>query len=128
VPIIVVHGLPTDHKYRAALEELITIDLPATVASAPELDIRSDQVTVFAPGSLVSRGHGTEIVAFIEGLYMRPERTAEVLQRLADNVRDCLLKFAQDNLPRCELIEVVPRSQRPDDGYAQWVRSTPAGS
>lgn len=88
------------------------------------MGITSDKVRVFAPANLVEAALGTEIIVFVEGLFMRGSRTPEVRQRFANAVRDCVVEFVEKHLPQCRMVEVIPRSQRPDDGFADWQRGS----
>lgn len=124
MPVLTLYGIPRNLRDRPQLlDELVDVWLPEAVASIPEMKITTSQVTVFIPDDLRTRRPRTKLIVFIEGLWMREERTPEVRQRLADAVRDCLEEFVLTFLPECELIEVIPRSQRPGDGFAQWRRN-----
>lgn len=116
MPIVVVHGVNrrNQHDVKMFLEH----DLPEAVASVEELDIGPGNVTVFAPEAQTN--DPSAVVIFVEGLFQRPERTQEVLQRLADEIRDATATFAESCLVDCEAIEVILRSQNPIDGYSVW--------
>ena len=120
MPIITLYGLPSRLAETPELEELVMTTLPNAVASIKELGIAADQVTTFVPRDMLSKGLGNEVIAFIEGLFQKEERTPEVKQRLADTVKDALTAFCRNHIRECGLIEVIPRSQRPNDGFAHW--------
>ncbi len=120
MPVLTIYGMPPDLKDSSALTHLVLEELPRAVAAVEELGVKPGQVTAFVPSDLVNEALGEEIIVFIEGLWMRKERTPEVRQRLADAVLDCMRRFAEEHVFRCEMIEVIPRSQRPEDGFADW--------
>jgi len=124
VPTVIVYGIPASLRGDAKLRELVWKDLPVAAASVAEMDIDPQKVVVFAPDSLESNTDGTEIVVFVEGLFVRPQRTPEVLQRFADAICDCVANFATQALPSCRKVEIIPRSQQSSDGFAYWKKPT----
>lgn len=120
MPVLTVLGIPTDLRNTDELKHLALVRLPEAASSVPEMKITPDLVTVYVPGDLIDKGLGDEIIVFIEGLFMREERTPEARQGLANAVRDCVVEWAQEHVLNCKTIEVIPRSQRPDDGFANW--------
>lgn len=119
MPIVVVHGVSRlKDRSQFDLKMFLEQDLPEAVASVEELDIDPSNVTVFAPEGQTN--NPSAVVIFVEGLFQRPERTQEVLQRLAYEVREATVTFAESCLVDCEAIEVILRSQNPIDGYSVW--------
>jgi hypothetical protein len=116
------YGIPRELADSDALRNFVLKQLPAAASSVPEMGITPDVVTTYVPGDLLSKGLGEEVILFVEGLFMRKERTAEVRQRFAEAVRDCVVEFVREHVPNCTMVEIIPRSQRPDDGFADWCR------
>jgi len=106
MPILKIYGLPNTPNVLARLPTL-TRRIQDNVADVPELGVTPEQVTVLYPADLMKQGLGEELIAESVGLFDKPERDHNVLQRLATAVKDALMEFARDNLPRCECVEVV---------------------
>lgn len=113
MPIVFVH-LPQTHtkglwwrrKQRCELEEFLYKKLPEAVAAVSELGLKPEKVTVFAPRDhLVAPRE--EIVVIITGLIDMPERTQEVVQLLAESVRDCTISALTWSSDLTELVEVL---------------------
>lgn len=117
---MIVYGIPKKLRNTDELSYFALKQLPEAVASIPEMGITTDLVSVFMPADMLDEDLGSEIIVFAEGLFMRDERTPEVRQKFADAVRDSVVEFALEYVPRCKMVEVVPRSQQPDDGFADW--------
>ena len=99
MPVIFVHGTPANvagHTLEKVLE-----GLQRAVASIEELKITKDQVTVFFPPDRVEKGLGEELIVMIEGLYARPERTAGVLNRLAQKCAQVVHEHFRSALVEC---------------------------
>lgn len=123
MPVITVLGIPEELRNTAELEELVLFQLKYAVASVPEMGVLPEQVTVFIPSDLLTKGLGDELIAFVD-FFAKPERTSEVKQLVADAVQICLLKFALKNIPHCTFIEVFMRPlQKEEDGYSSWRKS-----
>ncbi|MFH1315084.1 MAG: hypothetical protein ABIH67_01685 [Candidatus Uhrbacteria bacterium] len=71
-----------------------------------ELKVTKEQVTVFLDRDHVQQGLGKELCVYIIGLYRRPERTPEVLNRLALVIANSLEVFARRHLPQCTCVEI----------------------
>lgn len=129
MPTLVIHGLSPElavHREINNLKKFLFVDIPKVVARVDALRVSPDQVTVFAPTELVAPSR-QEVVVFIEGLWQREERTPEVFNELAERVAECVVAFLLDEnrMPKLQLVEVIPRSQRENDGFAAWERPVP---
>jgi len=119
MPVVTVWGVPEGARL-VDLHKLAQV-IKEAIASISELKVLPENVTVFFPS--VQRGAGQwgqEIVIFIEGLFQGALRTPEVRQTMADAVGKAAWKYLHPRLVACNLIKVIPRSQRPDDGYAKY--------
>lgn len=115
MPILTVKGMPTQTPQL----ELLLFRLADAAAGIKELALTRNQVSVFFPLDMVREGIGEELIAFVDGLFKKPERTPEVLKRLAESIRDVLADFAQRHVPQCRLIEVLVHSFDPTvEGFA----------
>lgn len=122
MPLVIVYGVPHRLQNTTALSNFAHRDLPLAAASVPGMELSPELVTVLVPGDLVQRGLGTEIIVHVVGVFVREARTARVRREFAQALRDCVVKFAQENVPICEMVEVITTSHRPDDGFADWRR------
>lgn len=120
MPILILHGIPRELADSDALRTFVLTDLPEAASSIPEMGITPDVVTTFVPGDLLSQSLGEEVILFVEGLFMRDERTPAVRQKFAKALCDCVVEFVRKHVPNCRMVEVIPRSQQPDDGFADW--------
>jgi len=79
MPVLTIQGIPGASSH--ILEELMKA---LRIAVAQSLgDISEDDVSVFFPQDLCPAGLGEEIIISVHGLYDKPERTDEVLRKLA---------------------------------------------
>ena len=114
MPVLIVYGVPSTIKQKD-LETLVA-DLRAQAARP--LKLAPSEVSVFLPADLVQKGLGEELVCVVEGLFEKPERTPEVRQELANEIRGRLRAFALD-YPSCRKVEViVKRFDQFADGFA----------
>jgi hypothetical protein len=98
----------------------LLFDLRTKVAEQTELGLTIDEVSVFFPVDCVEYDLGTEFVCFVEGLFVKPERTPEVRQKLADSIREVLVSFARECVPTCQMVEVLVKQFNPEkDGFAK---------
>ncbi len=123
MPVLVVHGLSNTTANQGDINQFLGHELPKAASSVKEMKITRGLVTVFAPVEVAFNGF-SDIVIFVEGLWMREERNQEVLKDFAEAIKDCAAEFVQKHVPDCDMIEVIPRSQRTSDGFASWERST----
>lgn len=85
MPVIEIWCLPPNQKE----EDLNRLHktIVSSVLSIRELNLKSEKdMTCLFPPDLMRYGLGDNIVIKIYGLFERPERTGDVLQRLAKNV------------------------------------------
>lgn len=121
VPVLTVYGIPAELQNSLALRALLLEKLPEAASSVPEMEISPDLVTAFAPGDLLDKGLGNEVIVTILGLFSRTKRTAEVLEWFAQAIRDCVVEFAQANVDNCCMVEVFD-VKNPDACFADWRR------
>ena len=84
MPVIKVWCLPkeTEENLRALHKTIV-----AAVVDVSELGLKDENdMTVLFPPDMMTYGLGQEVIIEISGLYEKPERTDEVLNRLAANV------------------------------------------
>lgn len=81
MPAINVFGVP-DSVSDGTFETIIH-GLQAAAVGVDGLGIKEEQVSVFFPLDRVAAGLGEEVIAIVEGLYEREERTPAVLQKFA---------------------------------------------
>jgi hypothetical protein len=121
MPVLVVYGMPN------GIDPYLSSDLinKLQLAASGALQLSANEVSVFFPLDLVQEGLGQELVCLVEGLFVKPERTAEVRQRLFDAIADELDRFAQQHIPQCTKIEVIPSNyDQRRDGFAlrEWAK------
>jgi len=95
--------------------DFLTERIQEAVAAVPILGIPEEEVFVFYQPNLQQRGLGEELIAKIEGLYQKPERTVEVLRDLQEAVCDCLRRFARAELPQCTCVEAFVNTMIPPE-------------
>lgn len=116
MPVLIIYGMPAVNE--AGLSYLAR-QLQEVVAGIKTLGIFSSDVSVFFPMDRMNTGLGEEIICFVEGMFVKPERTTEVRQQLAVTVRNHLVSMARDGLPQCQRIEVFVKQFNPEkDGFA----------
>ncbi len=118
MPAIIVFGIPKELKNTEVLKKLLLYDIPNAVVSIEELGLEVSQVSVFCPQDALAEGLGEELIAFVQMLTDKPERTKEVKDRLADAVGKVLAIFAGAHIPQCELVEVKTETICPDEGFS----------
>ncbi|HPT30063.1 MAG TPA: hypothetical protein PK526_03930 [bacterium] len=79
-----------------------------------ELELKRTDVSCFFPADLMSKGLGEEIVIFVDGLMIKPKRTKEVRDRLAQAISQITLKW----FPDVNLIECFIRPFDLEQGFA----------
>ena len=81
MPIITVWGLTTEvgeDKLQALYEQCVT-----NITQIKALRLTRDQITFLFPPDKMKMGPGEEIIVFVDGLFIKPERTFEVRGMLA---------------------------------------------
>ena len=106
MPIVTVLGVPKD-KDEFFLSQLLGA-IREEISLVKELGLCTDQVSVFFPSDLYQPGLGEEICISV-ALYEKPERTEEVIHRMAAAIQQKVKKgFFPDSL-----VEVMPQMLNP---------------
>jgi hypothetical protein len=114
MPVIKVWCLPDAGE--AKLNELHK-SIVRAVVDVSELGVRDEKdITCLFPSDMMKYGLGTEIIVEVSGLYEKPERTAEVRQRLAQGLVDAV----KEQFPDTEVIKCFVNPFNPSQGFAQW--------
>lgn len=84
MPVIKLWCLPKSNEEK--LQEVFD-NVVYAVTSVKELGLKSQRdMTVLFPPDMMAFGLGTSIIIEVTGLFEKPERTSEVLSRLAENL------------------------------------------
>lgn len=89
MPVIKVWCLPKvgERKLNQVFKGIVS-----AVESVSELGLKGEQsMTILFPTDMMKYGLGTEIIVEVTGLFVKPERTPEVRQRLAEAIR-CVIR------------------------------------
>jgi hypothetical protein len=113
MPVIIINGVPetTDPVKLEKLKRAIAV----CVAEIEELNITAKDVSILFPRDL-SISSGKEIIVFVDGLLVKPERTRKIRQNLA-NVITLLIVADLDGV---ELVECFVRPFNPRQGFVSW--------
>lgn len=100
MPVIKVWCLPANQKQKDL--NRLHRKIVEAVTSISELGLKdeTDMTNLFVP-DLMEYGLGKEIIVEISGLFEKPERTPEVLQRLAENVGSAVKRLYPDAKVEC---------------------------
>ena len=102
MPFISVSMLP---KMPPQKLEKLKHALQEATAGIQELGLEPHQITVAYPtDQLESPGH--EVIAKMDCILDKPERTKAVIERLAEAVKFVLVGFAANYLLQCQMVEV----------------------
>jgi hypothetical protein len=100
MPVIKVWCLPkgiTERKLNEIFEGIVS-----TVESVSELGLKGQRsMTVLFPPDAMKFGLGTEIIVEVTGLFVKPERTDEVRQRLSKVLGITIEKFFPKAMVEC---------------------------
>ena len=118
MPVVRVAGSPCRDDY--VFWRDLKARLQKTVASVKELKVRPEQITVLFPCDRLESLKADEIICTVEGLFERPERTDEVLERLSQALTDEL----RHAFPEAELVETFPLTIKEDGGYTCSVKES----
>lgn len=122
MPLITILGMPGNIREGYLLG--LTDRIQTAVEKVPVLGIKGSEVSVFYPTDLQQKGLGEELIARIDGLFIKPERTPEVLAGLRAAVQDCLLTFACQSVPQCTYVETFIASMvKPEDCSVNRLRT-----
>ncbi len=103
MPILTVHGTPNEMSQQEL--EIFSELMRNRVASVNDLGLTKEQVSIFFPQDLMSKGLGEEIIIFVDGLTEKPKRTENVKKMLVLN----LIDEAHQSFPKATLIECIIR-------------------
>jgi hypothetical protein len=118
MPIVKVYGLPNTFQGDPCLKDLKSSIANAIARKVPKL--KASQVSVFFPVDLDCSVDGTEICAFVDGLFSRPERTAGVRKDVAEAVCAMIYCFVMEKIKRRpKLVECLVRPFNAEDGFAE---------
>lgn len=100
MPIVRIEGIPSYfgqmHLNEAARR------VKEIIASIPELKVETSQISVLFPEDILKERSDVEIIATVDGLFKKPERTDKVRQNLANKVAHVLMEvFQQASLVEC---------------------------
>jgi hypothetical protein len=99
MPYITVMGMP-EGIGQDALNGLAE-QIQATVAEVQTFNVPMSEAMVFYQADLRKTGMGVELIAKIDGVFKKPERTRKILENLRVAINSCLEAFALYNLPQC---------------------------
>jgi len=118
MPIVKVYGIPNTFQGDPSLKELKASIAAAIARRVPQLKV--SQVSVFFPTDLDCSVDGSELCAFVDGLFNRPERTPTVRKDVAAAVCATLYGFVVDKLKRKQkFVECLVRPFNAEDGFAE---------
>jgi hypothetical protein len=106
MPIIKVWCLPksTELKLNKVFKDIIKV-----IESVPELGLKGqNSVTVLFPPDMMRFGLGTEIIIEVTGLFIKPERTPEVRNRLAERLGKTLKEHFPKAMVECFVFPFDP--------------------
>jgi len=126
MPMIQIIGM--DPNVSSAELEALVERIQIKVADLPVFMIPESEVFVFFPKDLLSEGLGEELIAEIKGLYIKQERTKEVLSTMRRAIKDELKKFTLASLPQCRSVEVfIGQMIEPDELEMQEITRAQIG-
>lgn len=119
MPIVTIKGIPKAFHdtpmYRNGVRAI-----REGVVSIRELELKTDDVSIFVQSDMPEGGFGEEIIVEVSRLFRKKNRTKVVRQKLADKiaavVTDSMMRF----LENCQRVEVfIDRPFDPEkDGFA----------
>ncbi len=107
MPVIKVWCLPksTERKLNQVFEGIVK-----AVEGVPELGLKGKHsMTVLFPPDMMKFGLGTEIIIEVTGLFKKPERTAEVRNRLAERLGKTLKEHFPKAMVECFVFPFDPK-------------------
>jgi hypothetical protein len=127
MPIVKVYGMPPAYvfasidayEFKHAIRETVAQNLPGMTV---------DGVSVFFPADFAP--YNTELLCiFVDGLFVKPERTNEVRARLARELAATMRRLFKEHAPgwQPKLVECLVRQFNPEDGFASDVCEKPKG-
>jgi len=120
MPLVVVYGMPNIVPEKDCLKLIGRIQ--KTVAKIPKLGIPAEEVEVYFPVDRVQSDLGSSLVVHVVGLFDKPERTAEVRNRLARAIGKTIEDFTRGRVgfiwPLSPSVKVLIESfQQEKGGY-----------
>gem|GEM_PF-4591102 len=113
MPLVLIYGI---HSPDVPKIDGLARDIKKAVASVEELKITEKQVSVFFPRDMNGIPRSQEIIALVEGFYEKPERTANVRNKVATEITRALKCYANEYLEHCRFIEVILKTYNPFGG------------
>lgn len=113
---VVIYGMPPTQERTArytALKEVVQKSMPDAVKSIECIGDREGDVFTFTPADVLEAGLGEELIAFIETSSTIEDQMVRF--NLAEAVRDVLVGFAIENLPKCKLVKTQLRVRAYND-------------
>jgi hypothetical protein len=99
MPAINVFGVPG--TVSESTFETIIHGLQAAAVTVTDLHLSEEQVAVFFPADRIQSGLGENVIAIVEGLYEREERTPAVLQKFARAIGEELRRHFPEAVVEC---------------------------
>lgn len=115
MPIVRIEGIPGDFDQQNLLE--VEGKIKEAIASVSELGIGTNHISVLFPKDRLTKRAKTEIIATVDGLFTKPERTDKVRQDLANKVAGVLMEIFQQD---ASLIECFIKPFDPKQGFASF--------
>ena len=106
MPVIKVWCLPKvgERKFNQVFKGIVS-----AVESVPELGLKGEKdMTVLFPTGMMKYGLGTEIIVEVTGLFVKPERTRGVRQRLAQAIGDTVKGLFPKAMVECFVFPFNP--------------------
>lgn len=108
MPIIEVWGAPEDVE-EESLNQLCDRIISA-VMGVEELGLNNpSQISIFFPADRMMKDLGAEVIAYVKGLFEKPERTDEVRNKLAKAVGELLHQVFSDAFVECFIESFNPQ-------------------
>jgi hypothetical protein len=117
MPFLDVVGIPTEQRTSSRVTAYRVQELPNAASSVSEMCITPKLVTVslrYEP-----EANGREVIVLVQGLFVRDQRTPDVLKHFARALRDCTVGMVHYAIPQCEKVEVFDPNN-PNYCFADW--------
>ena len=122
MPIVKVYGMPRHNVLSSRISTVFKQVIKETVAkNLPGVMVAG--VSVYFPSDL-ELPDKSALCVFVDGLFVRPERTTEVRARLARELVATMRRLFKGHIPgwQPKLVECLVRPFNPEDGFAsdEW--------